>query len=285
MASSTNKMLSTNQDGGLEKSGENKTKRKCRPQTRSNPNSRSNSRHSSPANAGNSKASKCENIWNCQLCKKVFNKPDDKLLECQRCSEHFCIQCLNKSVEEYNLMEKSDIMWFCGPCREKVEKNIIVDREIEDMCREIVERFENRLKIVEEQVEKKCDEDRVRSIIEEEIEKLNVTENISDKDQSKSNSVSGVNAVMSEINERKNRENNMIVYGVKESNLEGREARQRYDTKQIQNISDACGVSISSSNLSKIVRLGRYSKEKQRDRPILVTFKEPDTKIKILRGG
>jgi hypothetical protein len=31
--------------------------------------------------------------------------------------------------------------------------------------------------------------------------------------------------------------------------------------------------------------LGRYSKEKQRDRRILITFKESDTKVKILRGG
>jgi predicted component of type VI protein secretion system len=45
-------------------------------------------------------------------------------------------------------------VWFCRPCREKVEKNIIVDREIEDRCREIMERFENRLKNVEEKVEK-----------------------------------------------------------------------------------------------------------------------------------
>jgi hypothetical protein len=44
-------------------------------------------------------------------------------------------------------------------------------------------------------------------------------------------------------------------------------------------------VSISSSDLSKIVRFGRYSKEKQRDRSILITFKETDTKVKILRGG
>jgi predicted component of type VI protein secretion system len=48
--------------------------------------------------------------------------------------------------------EKSAIVWFCRPWREKVEKNIIVDQEIEDRCREIMERFENRLKNVEEKV-------------------------------------------------------------------------------------------------------------------------------------
>ena len=72
--------------------------------------------------------------WNCQVCGKDFSNPNDKLLECQRCKDHYCIGCLGKTVEEYNLLDNSDLMWFCACCREKVENNIITGLKIEETC-------------------------------------------------------------------------------------------------------------------------------------------------------
>jgi len=34
--------------------------------------------------------------WTCKECDKVFSEPDARLLECQRCRDHFCIKCLKK---------------------------------------------------------------------------------------------------------------------------------------------------------------------------------------------
>jgi hypothetical protein len=39
----------------------------------------------------------------------------------------YCIKCLKKTDIEYQVLSKSDSMWFCGPCRGKVEKNIVTD--------------------------------------------------------------------------------------------------------------------------------------------------------------
>jgi hypothetical protein len=66
---------------------------------------------------------------------------------------------------------------------------------------------------------------------------LHRVENNSDKEQNKAGD-SDVSAVMSEINENKNSENNMIVYSVKDRNSEDKESRQRYDMEKIQDISD-----------------------------------------------
>ena len=206
-------MASTqNKDGGVEIGGENKLKRRGRPgKNVSNPNSMNNSRNSSPAKIVDMSSKESEEIWKCKVCTKFFGDPDDKLLECQRCRDHFSIKCLNKSVEEYNLMNSSDIMWFCVPCREKVERNIIVDREIEERCNDMMKMFDNRIRYLEEEMSKKCDEGQIRNIV-------NEMTNVAGKGQGRSDTISGkdasehnVTAVMTEINERKNRECNMAL--------------------------------------------------------------------------
>ena len=68
--------------------------------------------------------SNAEEIWSCEICKFVFSDPQAKLLECKRCRDRFWTKCLNKPDEEYDILSKCGVMWFCAPCREKVQKNI-----------------------------------------------------------------------------------------------------------------------------------------------------------------
>jgi hypothetical protein len=150
MSSNKKSSVSQIQNGDQDGSGENKqpssqSKRSVRNfRNTSNSNSRNNSRNNSPVKAPKSKQHSDE-IWDCNICKKRFVDVNDMLLECQRCKDHFCIKCLNKTVDEYKIMENSDIMWFCASCREKVERNIVVDREIEERCKEYFSKFEKRL--------------------------------------------------------------------------------------------------------------------------------------------
>ena len=279
-------MASTqNKDGGVEIGGENKLKRRGRPgKNVSNPNSRNNSRNSSPAKIVDMSSKESEEIWKCKVCTKFFGDPDDKLLECQRCRDHFCIKCLNKSVEEYNLMNSSDIMWFCVPCREKVERNIIVDREIEERCNDMMKMFDNRIRYLEEEMAKKCDEGQVRNIV-------NEMTNVVDKGQERSDTISGkdasehnVTAVMTEINERKNRECNMIIYGIKESDSDDKETRRTHDREHVDGVAEACAVLLEEDSITKIIRLGKYSAEKK-NRPLLVAFSHPGKKVEFFKGG
>ena len=68
------------------------------------------------------------------LMQELFSNPDAKMLECQRCKHHYCIKCLNKSDLEYEILSTSDSMWFCGPCKAKVEENIATELKIEEKC-------------------------------------------------------------------------------------------------------------------------------------------------------
>ena len=54
---------------------------------------------------------------------RKITDPDSKLLECQRCKDHYCIKCLSKTKTEYDILSKSDTMWFCITCRRKIEEH------------------------------------------------------------------------------------------------------------------------------------------------------------------
>ena len=84
--------------------------------------------------------------WDCKICKTIFAESDAKLLECQRCKEIFCIKCLKKSNTEYDILSRSDTMWFCVKYRKIVEEHIIIDLNIEKRCKEIMENYEQRIR-------------------------------------------------------------------------------------------------------------------------------------------
>ena len=102
-----------------------------------------------------------------------FAASDAKLLECQHCKEHFCIKCLKKSNTEYDVLSKSDTMWFCVKCRKIVEEHIVIDLKIEERCKEIMENYEQRIsdiEIVKEELQlNSCNEPMVKKIVEEVI--------------------------------------------------------------------------------------------------------------------
>ncbi|XP_062570039.1 uncharacterized protein LOC134232094 [Saccostrea cucullata] len=175
-------------------------------------------------------------------------------------------------------MDSSDIMWFCVPCREKVEKNITVDREIEERCNDMMKMFDSRIKYLEDEMEKKCSEEQVREIVSEAIQKSTESNQADTEDETASESgkhTVPVSAVLSEINERKNRECNMIIYGIEESDSDNKEVRRSYDRDQVKEIADVCEVNIADENMIKLVRLGKFNKDKKR-RPLLVTFSTPE---------
>ena len=246
--------------------------------TRSRNNSRSNSRANYPI----TKVTANE-TWKCYMCKMPFSSPDDKLLECQRCNEHFCIKCLNKTEEEYKWMTKSDTMWFCLPCREKVERNIIVDREIEDRCKDMAAKFEKRIKTLEDKMQNKCEKEDIIVIVQEEIKKNQQCEpTLVTSEESEDN----VQSVISELNERKARESNLVIYGVEETITNNKSERYEHDKDYVLRIADLCGTEVEQEEITKITRLGRFNKEDVNPkRPLLVAFKDQKTKVGYFKGG
>ncbi|VDI27257.1 Hypothetical predicted protein [Mytilus galloprovincialis] len=225
-----------------------------------------------------------EEAWTCAKCTKIFKEPEAQLMECQRCKEHFCISCLKKTKAEYSMLCKTDAMWFCGKCRIVMEQHAVTDIEIEKRCKQIMESYEERITSLEKTVENKCDEDKVKQIVCEEIKSCNeemvkimvkeevskieapiteegcdedkvkaiITEEISkiQKPDNKGDSDSTNNEidkaaknitrketvtnVLEEINERKSRENNLIIFGIPEIDEESKEVREITDKERLK---------------------------------------------------
>jgi len=279
---------------------------------------------------------KNKEVWKCQKCCKDFSDDDDdKLLECQRCKDHYCIKCLGKSEAEYQLLSNSDLMWFCINCRGKVERNIVIDRDIEEKCNDIMKAFENRMTTLETVVSDKCSKSEAMGIAKEEInnavaetcskpeareiikeevllavatkcskeearqlirEELDhripkkkavegaegTNENAVDKDPSETQGTN-VNTVLTEINERKLRENNIIFYGILECESTSRDERLKYDQEKVQEVIEKCNVQLEPQEIQKTVRLGKFDKKKKR--PVLVTMKNAEKKAGIFKGS
>ena len=266
--------------------------------------SRDNSRTNSPRVSPTRDRLDDDDAWVCIKCKVEFTNPDDMLLECQRCKDHFCIDCLNKSAEEYRLLSKTDLMWFCPPCREKVEKNIITDRKIEETCKEMMNSFEKRVSSIESALEEKCDrsevlayvklevtksmmavetchKEDVSEIVHDELKKLKIGESA---DSSGKNSSSEVDEVVSELNERKARENNLIIYDFPEHLSDNREERQKFDIRNAKEIIQICDESVDEAEIVRTIRLGKFDRKKPK-RPLLVTLAQGEKKGSIFKGA
>ena len=146
-------------------------------------------------------------------------------------------------------------MWFCRLCKERVVKNIVTDKKIEEVCNQIREEFEQRIINLEQKMLNICGEQDVRKIVQKEMEnrinvrdkreitnhrevvkeevtKLQSNTRNEDTDQEGNGKQSGqetVTSVIEEINERKSRQNNMVVFGTEEKKSENREEREEQD--------------------------------------------------------
>lgn len=228
----------------------------------------------------------------CRICEKSLSILDDKLIDCQRCKEYYCIKCLGKSEEEHKILANSDVMWFCGPCRGKVEKNIIQDRELEEKCQDIMRSFEARISSIETAVAEKCSKEETKKMINEELDKRFATSTVdgatTTEPQPAKPANSNVGEVLQEINRRKERENNIIIYGLEESNAKTKPERIEHDHKKLQEVLDVLEVEIKREDIEVVARCGKFDKEKflkdKARRPVRVVIKKGEKKTQIFKS-
>lgn len=227
-----------------------------------------------------------DDVWNCLTCKKTFCDTNDKLLECQRCRSHYCIKCLNKPVSEYEVLSRSDTMWFCVTCREIVEKNIITDLKIEERCKEIMASYDQRVTNLENEMEKKCDEEKVRDIIQGELESLKEDKSsvlYTDENTQPVEAAAAVSEVISELKERKAREKNIVIYDSEEIDSDNKMERENHDLETVTQVFQACKLDIANSDITKVNRIGKFDKEKKK-RPILATLESLEKKGELFKN-
>ncbi|CAC5401807.1 unnamed protein product [Mytilus coruscus] len=126
--------------------------------------------------------------------------------------------------------------------------------------------------------EESCNEEKVKAIITEEISKIQKPDNKGDSDSTNNEVDKAANPitrketvtnVLEEINERRSRENNLIVFGIPEIDDESKEVRDNTDKEKLNELFTDCKIKLDKENLKTVKRLGKFNKEKL-NRPILV---------------
>ena len=83
-----------------------------------------------------------DDVWICTGCKENFKEPNHKLLECEYCDKHYCIECVEITDKEFKIMtDKPQIHWFC-PCDTKVMKNLKNEKTCEERCQKFLKKVE-----------------------------------------------------------------------------------------------------------------------------------------------
>ena len=246
-----------------------------------------------------------DTVWKCEKCLKEFKDLDDKVLECHRCNAHYCIKCLKKTATEYKALSKPDTMWFCSEsCHDKVTKTIATDLSIERKCQELREYYDMKIRELESTIaSQKMSEDTIRKIINDEMSKVRPTappppdfQKIMQEEIEKAkkevsvataqkargeedNTV--VTTVLSELTETEKRQNNMVIYGVKELTSNVVEDRVKHDKKEVIKVARFCEADVDEESFAKVIRLGKHDPEKTR--PLLVEFCETKDKKMMFR--
>ena len=211
----------------------------------------------------------------CKICYNCLTNPEVINFQCQRCEARFCLPCLGKEDDEYEIFCNSDLMWFCTECNLKVKQNIEIDKRIEEKCEEITKTCMDRIKEMEKMIENKCNETDVINIVKNIMaESGGVMTNLNGKEEKDKQNVA---SVMSEMNERKERELNIIVYGQDENSSENRQDRVQHDKERVKEVCKICDVEIDDSDMTKVIRLGKYNKD-TKNRPILISLRTLEIK-------
>lgn len=85
-------------------------------------------------------------IWVCKMCNKEFKDNNCHVMECERCSEKFCRDCLSLKASEYKFLTKrEDLHWFCATCDPIAKQSWIIQgpNQLELTLKKINEELEN----------------------------------------------------------------------------------------------------------------------------------------------
>jgi predicted DNA binding CopG/RHH family protein len=88
-------------------------------------------------------------------------------------------------------------------------------------------------------------------------------------------------SVIEEINERKSRQNNMVVFGTEEKQSKNREEREEHDKNIVLALYK--DIQLDPDNIKKVRRLRKYNRE-QHFRPMLVTFNSIEPKLTLFKN-
>ena len=215
----------------------------------------------------------------CNICNKTFTGKTGKVLECERCCAWFCAKCINLRDAEHSVMARHDCHWFCSACQMPALQAVLNEKLVEDKCREFLRKFEQRLENVEKEMSQKASkqdlqkldtkvkslEEKMDSMCSSQAETQNVMRNTANQ---------AANEGIKELEDRDARKENLITFGVKESESPESEIRKNEDLKKAE---DICKRGLDMQvDIKDVRRMGKKETSEGTDskpRPMLVKLK------------
>ena len=193
--------------------------------------------------------------WTCEECGKLFRREKDKLLEFEYCEKHYRIKCLKYKPAEYEAMRKPGCMWFCMPCKPKIEKIILNEKSIENRCEIYFSTLNARIEEIEEKkLHTKCDAHEVKEIIRKEID----TDKGRGPQETQSDNAKESGGVLretiNEIQDRKARESSFLIFNAPEPDTNLKVVRGSKDKELVLGL---CDVNIDQIDINEVIRLGK----------------------------
>lgn len=228
-------------------------------------------------------------------------KDNDKALQCEICDRWFHIKCEKMPSNVYDDMVNKEagqqLHWNCAACKHGHEKlfqylNKIETQQVEPAktLYEMKETSDKKTKpivyalssvkvIIQEEISAKKNFDKRLENIEAKLSNLEHAQNSSlncTTSEPAIKSLTGshlptgtVSDVIKEMEERRARENNVVIYGIEEFDSNNSNEKNQHDNTTVKEILQVCNTPPDSVVTTR--RLGRYNPE-MRKRPILVVL-------------
>ncbi len=253
-------------------------------------------------------------VWVCEECQEGFTEDTDKVVSCSRCGRYFCTECIELPDEQYEIITRPDIFWLCPECVPKTKACWDGDLLVDTRCDTIMQEMEKKFEALEVKLGDKLD-NQLRSLTEglpqqistiennmgtqlktlsEEMQQ-NVTKAWSSPPQAQDSQKPPPNLKLimketldeqkKEAADRENRENNIIIYNVDESEKDTAEERKESDSCFFSNLCEEI-LLIPVPTARNLMRLGKKpaADEPQKPRPLKVVLESKDDKDKVMEN-
>lgn len=243
-------------------------------------------------------------VWQCKYCKDDFSDDDDKLLVCERCDERTCLPCTQGvTEEEYEVLARmgTQCHWYCRECDRAAMEAVKADNLIEQRIKAMNEQHESRFCNIERTVTDM--QSRLTKMAEgQKTEKLKLSDiqrqldEVKEKQKSKplfSQVVQGggeseviekahvIQDSVKEVENRENRKNKLVWFGVPEKESDDPEMRKKTDLSFMTKLGEKV-FKFENGVFKNAVRLG---KKGGKDRPLLTVMDKSERVGEILRGA
>ena len=218
----------------------------------------------------------------CSSCNRNVGVPlpddDDpefscQMVQCTTCLKWQCYRCLPYTREQANVLGDNAISWKCAACKDKVPEQIDVLKRLETKMDQILATLGEKAS--------KADMDNLEKRVSDNTKEL---AELKAKQQEGASGGTDISKCLNEMAERESRKNNVVMFKVPESMADDIEARIMHHLELAKSLLAKLQLNIEISK-EQVRRLGKKTNDKDKPRPMRVTFKEEDDKRKILKAA